>query len=104
MADTLSCSYLPTPSSNSFVNSSEEVDYTVSLSMSAERLEQVRHTARDDPVLQQVQNVIQQGWPESKCNLAESSHPYYHYRDELITQEYSSKYVSIEMLTCEYNG
>ena len=46
MADTLSC--LPT---NSFVNSLEEVDHTISLSLIAERLEQVRHTAREDSIL-----------------------------------------------------
>ena len=87
MADTLSRAYLPTTSSSSFVNSLEEVDHTVSLSLSAGRLEQVRHTARDDPILQQLRKVIQQGWPESKCSLAECLHPYYDYRDELVTQD-----------------
>ena len=65
----------------------EEVDHTVSLSLSAERLEQVRHTARNDPILQQLRKIIQQGWPESKRSLAECLHPYYDYRDELITQD-----------------
>ena len=87
MADTLSRAYLPATISNNFVNSLEEVDHTVSLSLSAERLEQVRHTARNDPILQQLRKIIQQGWPESKRSLAECLHPYYDYRDELITQD-----------------
>ena len=86
MADTLSRAYLPATISNNFVNSLEEVDHTVSLSLSAERLEQVRHTARNDPILQ-LRKIIQQGWPESKCSLAECLHPYYDYQDELITQD-----------------
>ena len=84
MADTLSRAYLPATISNNFVNSLEEV---VHLSLSAERLEQVRHTARNDPILQKLRKIIQQGWPESKHNLEECLHPYYDYRDELITQD-----------------
>lgn len=86
MADTLSRAYLPTTSDNEFIHSLEEVDHTASLSLSAERLEQVKHTARDDPVLRQLREVIQQGWPHSKSGLTECLHPYYDYRDELVTQ------------------
>ena len=42
--------YLPATISNNFVNSLEEVDHTISLSLSVKWLEQVRHTARNDPM------------------------------------------------------
>ena len=51
MADTLSRAYLPASSGKKFIHSLEEVDHTATLSLSAERLEQVKHTARDDAVL-----------------------------------------------------
>ena len=63
VADTLSRAYLPTTGNNEFVHSLEEVDHTVLLSLSTDRLEQVRHTSKDDPVLQQLHETIQQGWP-----------------------------------------
>ena len=86
MADTLSRAYLPASSGKEFIHSLKEVDHTATLSLSAKRLEQVKHTARDDPVFQQLREVIQQGWPQSKSGLAECLHPYYDYRDELVTQ------------------
>ena len=79
MADTLSRAYLPTTSNNKFIHSLEEVDHTASLSQSADRLEQVRHTARDDPVFQQLREVIRRGWPQSKSSLVECLHSYYDY-------------------------
>ena len=80
MADKLSRAYLKATSDNEFIHILEEVDHTASLLLSAVQLEQVKHTARDDPVLQQLCKVIQQGWPQSKSGLAKCLHPYNFYQ------------------------
>jgi len=46
----------------------------------------MKHAAAEDPVLQELRNVIQCGWPESKAEVAPCLIPYYDSRDELTVQ------------------
>jgi len=87
VADTLSRAYLPAANTGDFAHSLEEVDHTVSLSLSTERLQQIKHASRDDPVLQRLWETIQRGWPQSKSDISECLHAYYDFRDELIVQD-----------------
>ena len=87
VADTLSRAYLPAANTGDFAHSLEEVDHTVSLSLSTERLQQIKHASRDDPVLQRLRETIQRGWPQSKLDISECLHAYYDFRDELIVQD-----------------
>lgn len=46
----------------------------------------MKKSAADDPDLQELRNVIQCGWPESKAELVPCLIPYYDSRDELTVQ------------------
>lgn len=46
----------------------------------------VKHTA-DDPALQQLAAIIQQGWPDSRSALPAGAVPYFLVRDELILHD-----------------
>ena len=48
VADTLSHAYLPITNSSDFVHSLESTDHTTPLSLSTERLHQLKHASRDD--------------------------------------------------------
>ena len=86
VADTLSRAHLPTANTSEFVHSLEEIDHTISLSLSADQLQQVKHVSTDDPVLQQLRETIGSGWPQSKSDVPECLHAYYDFRDELVVQ------------------
>jgi len=51
VVDTLSRAYLPNTDTSEFVHSLESTDHTISISLNAERLQQLTHASRDDPVL-----------------------------------------------------
>ena len=51
--------------------------------MTDERLEEMRTSTRDDDVLQQLKEVIQNGWPEEEQELPAVLAPYFSYSDEL---------------------
>ena len=87
VADTLSHAYLPAVDVCDFAQSLEDVDHTVSLSLSTECLQQIKHTSRDDPVLQRLRETIQCGWSQSKSDVLECLHAYYDFHDELIVQD-----------------
>ena len=87
VADTLSQTCLPITDSSDFVHSLESTDHTISLPLNAECLHQLKHTSRDDPVLQQLRETILCGWPENKADVSECLLPYYDFRDELVTQD-----------------
>ena len=86
VADALSHAHLPTANTCEFVHSLEEIDHTISLSLSTDQLLQVKHASRDDPVLQQLHETIKKGWPMSKSDVAECLHVSFHYQDKLIVQ------------------
>jgi len=87
VADTLSRAYLQNTSCSNFVHSLENTDHTLSLSMPTERLQQVKHASRDDPVLQQLRHTILSGWPSNKGDVSDCLRPYFDFRDELVTQD-----------------
>ena len=68
-ADTLNHAYLPAVDVCDFAHSLEEVDHTVSLSLSTERLQQIKHASQDASALQRLRDTIQYGWPQSKSGL-----------------------------------
>jgi len=74
VADTLSWAYLQDTSYSNFVHSLESTDHTLSLAMTKERLQQVKHASRDDPVLQQLRCTILSGWTSNKGALADCLH------------------------------
>ena len=87
LADTLSRAFLPDVSACEFSRSLEDVDHTITLALSEDHLQQVKHMSADDPVLQVLREVIRHGWPESKSDVPESIHAYYDFRDELTVQD-----------------
>ena len=74
LADTLSRAPLPDISACEFVHELEEIDHKEFLPVRSEQWQRMKHSAADDPVLQELRNVIQCGWP------------YYDSRDELTVQ------------------
>ena len=51
--------------------------------MTDERSEEMRTSTHDDEVLQQLEQVIQTGWPEEKQELPVVLVPYFSFRDDL---------------------
>ena len=47
------------------------------------RLEEMRNSTHNDAVLQQLNEVIQTGWPEVKEELPAVLAPYFSFRDEM---------------------
>ena len=87
LADTLSRAYLHDINACEFSQQLEEVDHTVLLAMTEERLQQLTHASSHDPVLRVLQETICRGWPESKSDVPDSIHAYYDFRDELTVQD-----------------
>ena len=87
VADTLSRAYLQDTNCSKFVHSLESTDHTLSLSLTEECLQQVKHASRDDPVLEQLRRTILNGWPQNKGAVKDCLHPYFDFRDELVVQD-----------------
>ena len=83
---TLSRAPLPDISAGEFGHELEEIDHKKFLPVSSEQWQRMKHSAADDPLLQELRNVIQCGWPESKAEVAPCLIPYYDSRDELTVQ------------------
>ena len=81
LADTLRKAFLP--NTDNAQGEFERVDAVKLLPMTDERLTEMRASARDDYVLQQLKEVIQTGWPEEKQELPAVLAPYFSFRDEL---------------------
>ena len=86
LADTLSRAYLPEANICTMSQELAEVDHTLSLALTPERLQQFQHASADDTVLQELRKIIQQGWPDNKFGLTPVLHAYYDFRDELTVQ------------------
>ena len=84
LADTLSQAYNHELSANL-----EEINHTENmlLAVSKQRLTQIRHASADDPVLQNLRGIIQQGWPECKKDVPPPAQAYYDFRDKLTVQD-----------------
>ena len=91
IADTLSRVYLPVPdhisqNESEFIRSVEEVDMTEHLAVTRERLADFRQKTKDDPILQQLKETIELGWPERRETFPSEFRAFYSYRDELTVQ------------------
>ena len=86
IADTLSRAFIH--EINMCMDSMEldRLDLRSGLLISDERWQQFETEARNDPIQQQLRDVIQQGWPESKAGVPDSLAPYFTIRDELTAQ------------------
>ena len=87
IADTLSRAHLPDVNASVSVRELEEVDHRANLPWSDARWQQVTHASANDPVLKQLRDVIQDGWPESKSDVSECLRPYFDLRDELVVHD-----------------
>ena len=87
LADTLSRVFLPEIHMCNFSKELGSIDHTMSLELSNERLQQFKHVSADDPVLQQLCKIIQQGWPVSTFEVLGVLYAYYDFRDELTIQD-----------------
>ena len=87
-ADILSQAHLSNDGVREFAMNLETVDHTSPLMVKKERLQQIKHATNDDPVLLQLQQTIQSGWPNDKRKVPPSIRAYYDFRDELIVQDH----------------
>ena len=87
LADTLSRAYLPEVHTCAFTKELKEIDHTLVLAITDDRLQQIKPVSSDDPVMQALRETILQGWPESKSEVLECVLPYFDFRDELTVQD-----------------
>ena len=83
LADTLSQAYLPVNMCD-LRPSLEEIDATLGLPVSADRLQQIQHATLEDPVLPLLSDVIKAGWPNDKRSVPPAVLPHWDARDELV--------------------
>ena len=61
----------------------DRLDLRSELLIFDERWQQFETEARNDPIQQQLRDVIQQGWPEAKAGVPDGLAHYFTIRDEL---------------------
>ena len=83
LADTLSRAYLPVNMCD-LRPSLEEIDATLGLLVSADRLQQIEHAILEDPVLPLLGDVIKAGWPNDKRSVSPAVQLYWDAHDELV--------------------
>ncbi len=88
LSDTLSRAPVPDVVDCEFVHELENINQQEHLPVSSERWRQIKHAAKDDPVMAELRTVIQQGWPENKSEVPECLIPYYEMLDELTIQDF----------------
>ena len=86
LADTLSRAYLPEVNSSEVTQELEGVDHKLLLPVSEARWQQIEHASADDPVLQELRLMTQQGWPSNRSDVPPCLLPYFDIRDELVVQ------------------
>ena len=86
LADTLSRAYLTETQCCTAAVECADIDHTSTLALPPERVQQFEHASADDPVLTELHQTIQQGWPASKAEVPNALRPYYDFRDELTTE------------------
>ena len=87
LADTLSRAYLPEVHTCAFTEELKEINHTLALAITEDRLQQIKHVSSDDPVMQALCDTILRGWPEWKSEVPECVLPYFDFRDELTVQD-----------------
>ena len=86
VADFLSRAYLSSNSSAP-THVKFEVNILEALSYKDEQLEKIKGHTDDDPVMQQLKDIILQGWPEKRENVRNELLPYWSFRDELCVTD-----------------
>ena len=81
--DTLSRAYLPLNMCD-LKPSLEEIDATLGLLVSADRLQQIQHATLENPALPLLSDVIKVGWPNDKRSLPPAILPYWDAHNELV--------------------
>jgi hypothetical protein len=84
IADLLSRSYIQNTQSDEL--EFEKVCHVSILPIREERLRAIQRASKDDEVISTLRNTISEGWPDHKSEAPVATHPYFHYRDELVTQ------------------
>ena len=70
-----------------FTEELEEIDHTLTLAITADRLQQIKHVSSNDPVMKALRETILHGWPDTKSDVLECVHPYLEFQDELTVQD-----------------
>jgi hypothetical protein len=83
LADTLSRAYLPTSTETGPQDGIEEVNMMQYLPISKDRLAAIKTATENDYACRALKEVILEGWPESKQDMAPEVTPYFAYRDEM---------------------
>ena len=65
----------------------EQVSAIEDTEVSDERLKELMEYTANDDVLQKVVQYILKGWPVSKTDVPKEIQPYFHCRDELVTEQ-----------------
>ena len=69
LADTLSRAYLHEVHTCAFTKELKEIDHTLALAITEDRLQLIKHVSSDDPVMQALCEMILRGWPECKSDV-----------------------------------
>ena len=71
LADTLSQAHRPEVHTCDFCQNIKEIDLTTSLALSEDRVSEINRASANDLVLKALQEIIQEGWPQSKLEAPE---------------------------------
>ncbi|XP_063441937.1 uncharacterized protein K02A2.6-like [Mytilus trossulus] len=87
LADTLSRAYLKeTSDSSNTTDEIESINMIDELPISEERISELQEHTRKDQQMQELKEVIQEGWPSNKWNVPSNVSIYFDIRDELTLQ------------------
>ena len=86
IADTLSRAYLPDNETDT-IDENVEVNLVNILPITENKLESIKHETQQDSSLQQLKQVVQNGWPNRKHECPPATTPYWSYRDEIATHD-----------------
>jgi hypothetical protein len=79
----LSRAYLNTTGESDY-DQIDDYDVLSVMPISEGKLEELKCATKDDKVLNQLYQTIQQGWPAVQSRVREEIRPYFPFRDELI--------------------
>ena len=86
IADTLSRAFVP-EIDDKLIPKEFEVNVLQTLPISEAYQTKFEQESLQDPALQQVKFMVQNGWPENKHDTPVDTHPYWNYRDEITTHK-----------------
>ena len=87
LADTLSRAYLPHQESTVEVKELEYISHAESLAWASDDLQRLKQASAQDVALQELSQVIRQGWPPSKTRVLDAARPYFNFRDQMTVQD-----------------